>query len=73
MTSKYKVIQKRPYRERAQPKRRKRFGILEKHKDYILRARDYNIKKKKLRALKQKAALRNPDEFYFRMLRKPVN
>lgn len=42
-------------------------GLLEKHKDYVLRARDYNKKQKRLRALQLKAAFKNPDEFYFKM------
>jgi len=42
--------------------------LLEKHKDYSLRAQDYNAKKKKLTLLSQKARERNPDEFAFGML-----
>ena len=41
---------------------------MEKHKDYILRAKDYHKKTKALKTLKQKAAFRNPDEFYFGMI-----
>ena len=37
-------------------------------KDYSLRARDYNEKKGRLKILRQKAADRNPDEFYYGML-----
>jgi len=40
----------------------------EKHKDYVLRARDYHRKEKTLHALRLKAALRNPDEFYHKMI-----
>jgi U3 small nucleolar RNA-associated protein 11 len=42
--------------------------MLEKHKDYSLRAADYNLKKKKLGQLSQKAKERNPDEFAFGMM-----
>jgi U3 small nucleolar RNA-associated protein 11 len=42
--------------------------MLEKHKDYSLRAADYNLKKKKLGQLSQKAKDRNPDEFAFGMM-----
>ncbi len=42
-------------------------GLLEKHKDYILRARDFQRKQGALKQLRHKAAARNPDEFYFAM------
>merc|ERR1711879_141908 len=53
--------------ERSQPAHRRKLGMLEKHKDYVQRARDYNEKKEKVRELQEKAALKNPDEFYFHM------
>ena len=57
-------------KERAQPAHRAKFGLLEKAKDYRLRARDYRRKQGRLRVLKQKAEFRNPDEFYFSMKKK---
>ncbi|KAI9805839.1 MAG: hypothetical protein M1825_000453 [Sarcosagium campestre] len=66
------AVQRRPHRERAQPQHREKWGILEKPKDYKLRARDYNAKKARLRTLRQKASERNPDEFYFGMVRARV-
>lgn len=36
--------------------------------DYSLRAADYNAKKARLKALRQKASERNPDEFHFAMM-----
>jgi U3 small nucleolar RNA-associated protein 11 len=36
--------------------------------DYSARAKDFNFKKAKLKALRQKAADKNPDEFYYGML-----
>lgn len=45
-------------------------GILEKHKDYVQRAKDFNQKKDKIKRLKQKVADRNKDEFYFGMVSK---
>lgn len=62
------AVQRRPHRERAQPLERKRLGLLEKHKDYSLRAKDYNKKQEHLKKLRQKASERNEDEFYFGML-----
>ncbi|XP_070190514.1 probable U3 small nucleolar RNA-associated protein 11 isoform X2 [Littorina saxatilis] len=50
------------------PAHRAHLGQLEKHKDYVERARDYNKKKEKIKALRVKAANRNPDEFYFNMV-----
>lgn len=36
----------------------------------VLRARNYGAKKDRVKALKLKAAMKNPDEFYFAMHRK---
>ncbi|MBC9703262.1 MAG: hypothetical protein H9W83_12290 [Leuconostoc sp.] len=44
--------------------------MLKVHQDYSLRARDHNVKKAKLRSLKQKVLEKNPDEFYFGMMSK---
>ncbi|KAJ0166985.1 putative U3 small nucleolar RNA-associated protein 11 [Colletotrichum tanaceti] len=68
MSSMRNTVQRRSHRERAQPVERQRFGLLEKHKDYSLRAKDYNKKKAQIKSLRQKAAERNEDEFYFGML-----
>lgn len=68
MASLRNAIPQRTYRERAQPKNRERLGLLEKHKDYSARARDYNEKKKRLKILREKATNRNPDEFHFGMM-----
>ena len=62
------AVQRRNHKERAQPLERSKWGLLEKHKAYKLRAHDHNDKKKRLRALRQKASERNPDEFAFGML-----
>ena len=77
---------------------RKKFGLLEKHKDYVVRAKAFHKKEETLRVglvycicqcvidsfiasgveinsgdyfqkLKEKAAFRNPDEFYFKMIK----
>ncbi|KPM43027.1 hypothetical protein AK830_g3569 [Neonectria ditissima] len=68
MSSMRNAVQRRPHRERAQPLERRRLGLLEKHKDYSLRAKDFNKKKAQLKALRDKAAERNEDEFYYGML-----
>ncbi len=59
---------RRNHKERAQPLERQKWGILEKRKDYKLRAADHKTKARKLKALQQKATERNEDEFYFGML-----
>ncbi|KAI9609185.1 hypothetical protein KEM48_002890 [Puccinia striiformis f. sp. tritici PST-130] len=61
-------VQKRQHRERSQPLHRSRLGLLEKHSDYVKRAKDYNSKKDRLQKLKLKASLKNHDEFYFKMI-----
>ena len=61
------AIKRRAHRERAQTYDRQKFGLLEKKKDYKLRAKDYHRKQDAIRVLREKAAMRNPDEFYFKM------
>ena len=63
------AIQQKTHKERSQPAARSKWGLLEKKKDYVLRAQDYHKKEKALKILKDKAAARNPDEFYFQMIR----
>jgi U3 small nucleolar RNA-associated protein 11 len=67
MSSLRNAVKRKTHKERAQPSHRAKFGLLEKHKDYVLRARDFNKKKKRIQALQEKAAFRNKDEFYFKM------
>ena len=55
------------HKERSQPAARKKFGLLEKHKDYVERAQDYKKKKTVIKNLKKKASEKNPDEFYYKM------
>ncbi|CAG98396.1 rRNA-processing protein UTP11 [Kluyveromyces lactis] len=60
-------VQKKQHRERSQVQERSKFGFLEKHKDYVKRAKDYHNKQTTLKVLKSKTKERNPDEFYFGM------
>lgn len=60
--------QKKQHKERSQPFNRQRYGLLEKKKDYVLRATDYKAKQKRLKTLREKAANKNEDEFYFGMV-----
>ena len=62
-------LARRNHKERAQPLYRQRFGLLEKHKDYVHRARDYKSKQDRIRKLREKAAFRNKDEFYWGMVK----
>ncbi|KAF2146026.1 uncharacterized protein K452DRAFT_219604 [Aplosporella prunicola CBS 121167] len=73
MSSMRNAVQRRNHRERAQPLERQKWGLLEKHKDYSLRAKDHNDKRRRLKILKEKAAERNPDEFSFGMLSSGVS
>ncbi|WFD24357.1 hypothetical protein MEQU1_003056 [Malassezia equina] len=61
-------VQRRNHKERGQLAHRKHLGLLEKHKDYVQRARDHHAKRDKLQRLKQKAADKNQDEFYLGMI-----
>lgn len=67
------AVQRRNHKERAQPVEREKWGLLEKRKDYKLRAADHKQKKQKLKLLSEKARDRNPDEFSFKMLSSKVD
>lgn len=69
MASLKNAISRETHKERSQPRRRKQLGFLEKHKDYVKRARDYHRKEDQLTRLRRKAEDRNPDEFYFKMVK----
>jgi U3 small nucleolar RNA-associated protein 11 len=73
MSSMRNAVQRRNHKERAQPLERQKWGLLEKRKDYKLRAADHKSKKKTLKALKQKVADKNPDEFSFAMMSSTVD
>ncbi|KAL6202286.1 hypothetical protein ACLB2K_025994 [Fragaria x ananassa] len=68
MSSLRNAVSRRAHKERSQPESRKKFGFLEKHKDYVERAKVYHNKEETLRRLKEKARFRNPDEFDFKMI-----
>ncbi|XP_041020992.1 probable U3 small nucleolar RNA-associated protein 11 isoform X3 [Juglans microcarpa x Juglans regia] len=69
MSSLRNAISRRAHKERSQPHSRRKFGLLEKHKDYVERAQVFHKKEQTLQKLREKAAFRNPDEFYFRMMK----
>ncbi|OSD03204.1 small-subunit processome [Trametes coccinea BRFM310] len=69
MSSLKNSLHRRTHKERSQLSHRTRLGFLEKHKDYVLRARDYHSKQDRINLLREKAAMRNKDEFYFSMTR----
>jgi U3 small nucleolar RNA-associated protein 11 len=68
MSSLRNAVKRRTHKERSQPAERKRLGLLEKHKDYTQRAQDFNKKEKTIQVFREKAAFKNPDEFYFKMI-----
>lgn len=62
------MVHRRNHKERSQPSHRSKLGLLEKHSDYILRAKDHHSKRDRINLLKEKAQSRNKDEFYFGMI-----
>ncbi|KAL3693017.1 hypothetical protein R1sor_006668 [Riccia sorocarpa] len=68
MSSLRNAVKRKTHKERAQPSFRGKYGLLEKHKDYVLRAKDFHKKEKEIKVLKEKASFKNPDEFYFKMI-----
>lgn len=67
MSSLRNAVKRITHKERAQPRHRQHLGILEKKKDYKKRAEDYHRKEDRIKAMQERAAMRNPDEFYFGM------
>ncbi|EGD79991.1 hypothetical protein PTSG_10269 [Salpingoeca rosetta] len=61
---------RKTHKERSQVSHRRKFGFLEKSKDWKLRREDFHFKQRRLKALAEKARNRNPDEFYFAMVNK---
>lgn len=62
------VVHRRVHLERHQPSSRKRFGYLEKHKDYVHRAKDFHRKEDGIKKLQRKAFFKNEDEFSMSMI-----
>lgn len=67
MSSLRNAVKRITHKERSQPRDRQHLGFLEKKKDYKKRADDYHRKEDRIKAMQERAAMRNPDEFYFGM------
>lgn len=72
MSSLRNAVKRITHKERSQPVARQHLGILEKKKDYKVRAQEYHRKQDVLKNLRRKASARNPDEFYFGMHKSQV-
>mmetsp|Transcript_5146 Transcript_5146/g.12305 ORF Transcript_5146/g.12305 Transcript_5146/m.12305 type:complete len:283 (+) Transcript_5146:102-950(+) len=67
MSSLRNAVKRIAHKERSQPQKRQHMGILQKKKDYKKRADDYHRKQDRIKTMRTKASMRNPDEFYFGM------
>mmetsp|Transcript_6193 Transcript_6193/g.15330 ORF Transcript_6193/g.15330 Transcript_6193/m.15330 type:complete len:272 (-) Transcript_6193:1385-2200(-) len=67
MSSLRNAVKRIAHKERSQTVDRQHLGILEKKKDYKQRAIDYHRKEDRIKSMKRKVSMRNPDEFYFGM------
>ena len=63
-----RIIPKRKYRERSQPEWRKSKGFLEKHQDYVKRAKRHHQTDDQMNALRLKSKLKNDQEFSHKMI-----
>ena len=63
------ILLRQKLRECFQPLARSSLGLLEKHKDYKIRAQVHHRKQETLKILQRKARQKNKNEFYFGKLK----
>lgn len=73
MSSLRNAVKRITHKERRQPQHREHLGILQKKKDYRVRATVYHRQQDRIHRAQEAANLRNPDEFYFGMHNAQIN
>ena len=68
MSLKLKGLPQKTHQERGQLKSRSKLGLLEKKKDYKLRAENFKRKENLISNLKKKILYKNDDEFNHEMI-----
>ena len=73
MSSLRNAVKRITHKERGQLQARSHLGMLEKKVDYKKRSDHYHAREDRLNAMKQKASMKNPDEFYFGMKKTQIH
>lgn len=67
MSSLRNAVKRVTHKERGQVQKRSHLGLLEKKVDYKKRSDNYHRKEERIKSMRIRASMKNPDEYYFGM------